>query len=69
MEEEKKLESEKQSLMNTFEPKEGSFLTTKLLAALLLVAILGVGSGYLLSKKGNVVGVNLKGNGNPLSIS
>jgi len=69
VEEEQKTESEKQPLMNTFEPKEGSFLTKKLLVALLLIAILGVGSGYLLSKKGNVIGINLKGNGSPLSIS
>ena len=69
VEEEKNLESEKQPLMNTFENEEGSFLTSKLLIVLLLVAVLGVGSGYLLSKKGNVTGVNLKGNGNPLGIS
>jgi len=68
VEEEQKTESEKQPLMNTFEPKEGSFLTAKLLAALLLIAILGVGSGYLLSKKGNVAGVNLKEKVGSLSI-
>ena len=55
--------------MNTFEPKEGSFVTAKLLAALLLIAILGVGSGYLLSKKGDVAGINPKGNGSPATVS
>lgn len=70
MEEEKKIESEEQPLMNTFEPKEGSFLTAKLLAALLLIAILGAGSGYLLSKNGNVAGgISLKEKVGSLSIS
>ena len=69
VEEEQKTESEKQPLMNTFEPKEGSFLTAKLLAALLLIAILGVGSGYLFSKKGSISGINLKGTGTSSSIS
>ena len=69
VEEEQKSESEKQPLMNTFGDKEGSFLTPKLLVALLLIAILGVGSGYLFSKKGSVSGINLKGTGTSSSIS
>ena len=68
VEEENKIESEKQPLMNTFDNKEGSFLTPKLLSVLLLIAVLGVGSGYLLSKKGNVAGVNLGEKVNSLSI-
>lgn len=70
MEEEQKTESEKQPLMNTFELKEGSFLTAKLLAVLFLIVILGVGSGYLLSKNGNFAGgVSLKEKVGSLSIS
>ena len=69
VEEEQKTESEKQPLMNTFEPKEGSFLTVKLLAVLLLVAVLGVGSGYLFSKKGSVSGINLKETGTSSNVS
>ncbi len=69
MEEEKKIESEKQPLMNTFENKEDSFITSKLLAVLLLAAVLGVGSGYLLSKNGNVVGIDLTKSGRSSSIS
>lgn len=69
MEEEKNLESEKQPLMNTFENKEGSFLTSKLLIALFIVVVLGVGSGYLFSQKGSVSGINLKGTGTSSSIS
>jgi len=69
VEEEKKIESEKQPLMNTFENKEDSFITSKLLAVLLLAAVLGVGSGYLLSKNGNVVGIDLTKSGRSSSIS
>lgn len=69
MEEEQKTESQVQPLMNTFDDREGPFLTAKLLAVLLLIAFLGVGSGYFFSKKGNIMQVNLKGNGNPLNIS
>jgi len=69
VEEEQKSESEKQPLMNTFDNKEGSFLTAKLLVALLLIAILGVGSGYLLSKKGSISEVNLKGGKTSSSVS
>jgi len=70
VEEEQKIESEKQPLMNTFEDKEGSLLTTKLLVILLLIAVLGIGSGYLLSKKGNFAGgVSLKEKVGSLSIS
>ena len=69
VEEEKNLESEKQPLMNTFENKEGSFFTSKLLIVFLIVAVLGVGSGYLFSKKWSVSGINLKGTGTSSSIS
>ena len=70
MEEEQKTESKKQPLMNTFEPEEGPFLTAKLLAVLLLIAVLGIGSGYLLSKKGNIAGgVGLKEKVGSLSVS
>ncbi len=68
MEEEQKSESEKQPLMNAFDNKEGSFFTPKLIGVLLLIAILGVGSGYLLSKKGNIAGVNLKDKVSSLSV-
>lgn len=69
VEEENKIESENQPLMNTFEPKEGSFLTLKLLIVFLIVAVLGVGSGYFFSNKGNVSGINLKGGESSLNIS
>ena len=70
VEEEQKTESQVQPLMNTFDDKEGPFLTTKLLVVLLLIAVLGVGSGYLLSKKGNLAGgVSLKEKVGSLSIS
>ncbi len=70
MEEQQKAEPEKQPLMNDFDSKEDSLLSKKLLAVVLLVAVLGVGTGYFLSKKGSVPGLNnLKGNVNPLNAS
>ena len=69
MEEEKKLESEKQPIMNTFDNKEGSFFTSKLLIVFLIVAIVGVGTGYVFSKKGNITKVSLKGGENSSSAS
>jgi hypothetical protein len=54
MPESKSSDAKKESLMHTF--KEGksssSFFTPKIIAALVLAAVLGVGSGYLLSGHG-----------------
>ncbi|MEK7451148.1 MAG: hypothetical protein AAB662_04390 [Patescibacteria group bacterium] len=41
-------------VMNDMEQKESSILSTKLIIILLVVAVLGVGTGYLISKKGAV---------------
>ncbi len=43
-------------LMNNFENKTTSIFTPKLLIILVIVMLLGVGSGYLLSKKGTNLG-------------
>ena len=41
-------------VMRDLEQKESSILSRKLIIILLLVAVLGVGTGYLISKKGQV---------------
>ncbi|MDO8621591.1 MAG: hypothetical protein Q7R31_04930 [Candidatus Levybacteria bacterium] len=39
-------------VMNNMEQKESSVFSTKLIIILLVVAVLGIGTGYLISKKG-----------------
>ncbi len=41
-------------VMNDMEQKESSIFSTKLIIILLVVAVLGIGTGYLISKKGSV---------------
>ncbi len=41
-------------VMNDMEQKESSIFSTKLIIILLVVAVLGIGTGYLISKKGQV---------------
>lgn len=48
-------------LHNLEQPGNASFLTSKFIILLLVVAFLGIGTGFLLSRKGDVTSVNIGG--------
>ncbi len=71
MEEKKAEESstETKPIMNSFDENKESFFNSKLLIVLVVVAVLGIGTGYFFAKKAGVINVaSLKNSGGSSSV-
>ncbi len=72
MEEEKNTQASptEASIVHEFDKSKGSFFSPKLLVVLIVVILLGIGSGYLLSSRGgSSLGANLVGGQNSSNIA
>ncbi len=48
---------DKKPIMNSFDESKGSFLNPKLLVALVVVVVFGIGTGYFFAKRSGVINV------------